>query len=66
MLTGEYTQGKKGMRVPPPLDPATPAVLFDSVVDDIKKPEKFVIFNDTQAYPKYLVTYKVLVDMTSK
>ncbi|XP_048249286.1 protein mono-ADP-ribosyltransferase PARP14-like [Haliotis rufescens] len=66
VLTGEYTLGKKGMRVPPPLDPATPAVLFDSVVDDIKKPEKFVIFNDTQAYPKYLVTYKVLVDMASK
>ncbi|XP_071091046.1 protein mono-ADP-ribosyltransferase PARP15-like isoform X2 [Haliotis cracherodii] len=66
VLTGEYTQGKKGMRVPPPLDPATQAVLFDSVVDDIKKPEKFVIFNDTQAYPKYLVTYKVLVDMASK
>ncbi|XP_046365110.2 protein mono-ADP-ribosyltransferase PARP14-like [Haliotis rufescens] len=66
VLTGEYTQGKKGMGVPPPLDPATPAFLFDSVVDDIKKPEKFVIFNYTQAYPKYLVTYKVLVDMASK
>ncbi|XP_071089495.1 protein mono-ADP-ribosyltransferase PARP14-like [Haliotis cracherodii] len=58
VLTGEYTLGKSGMRVPPPVDPATPAVIYDSVVENIHTPGMFVIFNDTQAYPKYLITYK--------
>lgn len=29
---------------------------YDSVTDDITKPSMFVIFNDTQAYPEYLIT----------
>lgn len=31
---------------------------YDSVTDDINKPTMFVIFNDTQAYPEYLITCK--------
>lgn len=31
-------------------------VQFDSAVDDCVDPKWFVIFNDTQAYPLYLVT----------
>ncbi|XP_067656965.1 protein mono-ADP-ribosyltransferase PARP14-like isoform X2 [Haliotis asinina] len=58
VLVGRYTQGKKGINVAPPIDPANPAVRFDSVVDDITNPQKYVIFRDAQAYPKYLVTYR--------
>ncbi|XP_046543349.1 protein mono-ADP-ribosyltransferase PARP14-like [Haliotis rubra] len=60
VLIGQYTQGKKGMKVPPPIDPAKSDVRFNSVVDDVENPQKFVIFNDTQAYPKYLVTCRVV------
>ncbi|RMC22812.1 hypothetical protein DUI87_00183 [Hirundo rustica rustica] len=31
-------------------------VLTGDVVDDPRRPDVFVIFNDTQAYPQYLVT----------
>ncbi|KAL3863204.1 hypothetical protein ACJMK2_004970 [Sinanodonta woodiana] len=57
VLTGKYAVGTQGMRVPPPLVPGRPE-LHDSVVDDINTPSVFVIFHDTQAYPKYLITFK--------
>ncbi|KAL5021467.1 hypothetical protein ScPMuIL_000622 [Solemya velum] len=57
VLTGEYTQGVKGMRVPPPKDPNNSNILYDSVVEKMNNPTEFVIFNDTQAYPQYLITF---------
>ncbi|KAL3863203.1 hypothetical protein ACJMK2_004969 [Sinanodonta woodiana] len=57
VLTGKYVQGKEKMRVPPPLADGRPE-LYDSVVDDINAPFVFVIFHVTQAYPKYLITFK--------
>ncbi|KAL3863199.1 hypothetical protein ACJMK2_004965 [Sinanodonta woodiana] len=57
VLTGKYALGKEKMRVPPPLVVGRPE-LHDSVVDDINTPFIFVIFHDTQAYPKYLITFK--------
>ncbi|XP_053874931.1 protein mono-ADP-ribosyltransferase PARP10 isoform X2 [Malaclemys terrapin pileata] len=55
-LTGDYTAGSRDMRAPP-LKEATEAPLrYDSVVDNPPKPAIFVIFNDTQAYPQYLIT----------
>ena len=51
--------GKQGMRVPPqkPSGAASHA-LYDSVVNNVQNPSMFIIFNDTQAYPDYLVTFK--------
>ncbi|KAK3094887.1 hypothetical protein FSP39_007507 [Pinctada imbricata] len=57
VLTGEYTRASNGMRVPPAKNPATPHILYDSVVDNPNVPGIFVIFNDTQAYPDYLITF---------
>ncbi|KAL5022027.1 hypothetical protein ScPMuIL_001182 [Solemya velum] len=54
VLTGEFTQGRQGMRVPPPKNQAALHILYDSVTDNISTPGMFIIFNDTQAYPEYL------------
>lgn len=61
VLTGEFCQGAQGMKVPPnkPNPGAgTTHILYDSVVDNVRNPGIFVIFNDTQAYPEYLITFQ--------
>ncbi|XP_041368690.1 protein mono-ADP-ribosyltransferase PARP15-like [Gigantopelta aegis] len=55
VITGEFIKGTAKSRVPPCIDSAKPEVLYDSVVDDSSNPTTFVIFNDTQAYPEYLI-----------
>ncbi|XP_074434164.1 protein mono-ADP-ribosyltransferase PARP10 isoform X2 [Larus michahellis] len=56
VLTGEFAAGGRGLRAPPLRDGAGPPRRYDSVVDDPRRPAIFVIFNDTQAYPQYLLT----------
>lgn len=58
VLTGEYTVGKGGMRVPPPKPGQQSHILYDSVVNDPNNLVMFIIFNDTQGYPSYLITFK--------
>lgn len=59
VLTGEFCLGAQGMKVPPNKPGAASAhILYDSVVDNVKNPGIFVIFNDTQAYPEYLITFQ--------
>lgn len=59
VLTGEYCQGAQGMKVPPNKPGAASThILYDSVVDNLRNPGIFVIFNDTQAYPEYLITFQ--------
>lgn len=58
VLTGEYTVGKGGMRVPPQKPGQQPHILYDSVVNDVGDMNSFVIFNDSQCYPAYLITVK--------
>ena len=58
VLTGKSTTGWKGLNVPP-INPKDPSERFDSVIDNMVKPSMFVIFHDTQAYPAYLITFKV-------
>ena len=60
VLTGDYKLGKKALRRPPLKDPTNAASdLYDSCVDSEDQPTIFVIFNDEQCYPSYLITYSV-------
>lgn len=57
VLTGEYTVGKENMRTPPIMENSGSVPRrYDSLVSSMKNPAIFVIFNDTQAYPEYLIT----------
>ncbi|KAF4108229.1 protein mono-ADP-ribosyltransferase PARP14-like [Onychostoma macrolepis] len=57
VLVGDYTQGKQGLPVPPAKSSSS-ADLFNSVTDNMNNPTMFVIFNDVQAYPEYLLTFQ--------
>ena len=60
VLTGDYKLGNKNLRRPPLKDPTNPASdLYDSCVDSENQPTIFVIFNDEQCYPLFLITYSV-------
>lgn len=58
VLVGKYCVGKQDMKVPPPKDPSSPEVLYDSVVDQTENPSIFVVFYDNQCYPEYHVTFE--------
>ena len=59
VLTGEYTLGTAGQKVPPLKDTSNgKEILYDSVVDNMISPEVFVVFNHYQCYPEYLIIYK--------
>ena len=59
VLTGEYTNGNGGMRIPPqkPSSGGT-HILYDCVVDNVQSPSMYIIFHDTQAYPEYMILFK--------
>ncbi|XP_052423134.1 protein mono-ADP-ribosyltransferase PARP14 [Carassius gibelio] len=57
VLVGDFTQGKQGLPVPPAKSSSS-ADLYNSVTDNMTKPTMFVIFNDVQAYPEYLITFQ--------
>ncbi|XP_074000837.1 protein mono-ADP-ribosyltransferase PARP10 [Numenius arquata] len=57
VLTGAFALGGRGLRAPPLREEgAGPPRRYDSLVDNPRNPNIFVIFNDTQAYPQYLIT----------
>lgn len=59
VLTGEFTVGNQSYIVPPKKPVAAGGTTsYDSVVDNVAAPCIFVIFNDTQAYPEYLITFR--------
>ena len=58
VLVGKYTTGDRGMRAPPPRDPSVSEDLYDSVVNDTDDPTIFVVFNDYQCYPDYIIYFK--------
>ena len=59
VLVGEYTKGKKGMKTPPTKDdPYNPGLCYDSVVDHRSDPSMYIIFQDNQCYPEYLLTMR--------
>ncbi|XP_074857419.1 protein mono-ADP-ribosyltransferase PARP14-like [Carettochelys insculpta] len=57
VLVGEYCVGNQGLITPPSKNSADPTDQFDSVTDNMTNPSMFVIFNDIQAYPDYLITF---------
>ena len=60
VLTGEYKLGGRDLRRPPLKDPSNPASdLYDSCVDNEQHPKIFVIFNDEQCYPLFLIKYRM-------
>ncbi|XP_044288832.1 protein mono-ADP-ribosyltransferase TIPARP [Varanus komodoensis] len=59
VLTGRYTVGNHSMRRPPPVNPASiTSDLYDSCVDNFFEPQIFVIFNDDQSYPYFVIQYE--------
>ena len=56
VITGQYTKGSQGMKVPPHIQGTTDC--HDSVVDDVKSPSMYVVFKDASVYPLYVLTYK--------
>ena len=67
VLTGIYTIGANGLKEPPERKSKLKksSVRYDSVADKLDKPEIFVIFHDTQAYPEYLITFERHAKKTS-
>ncbi|XP_042109872.1 protein mono-ADP-ribosyltransferase PARP10 isoform X5 [Ovis aries] len=58
VLTGDYGQGQRGLRAPPPRPAGHALLRYDSAVDCLHRPSIFVIFHDTQALPTHLITCK--------
>lgn len=58
VLTGEFIRGEEDFRRPPLKDPRILAGdLYDSCVNDEILPKIFVIFDNEQCYPSYLIKY---------
>ena len=57
VLVGSYTNGNKSLIRPPPKDPSNPHALYDSCCDNKNNPALFVVFENGQSYPEYLITY---------
>ncbi|KAF3853285.1 hypothetical protein F7725_013973 [Dissostichus mawsoni] len=57
VLVGDFTTGRPGMINPPIKSSSNTTDLYDSVADNSTNPTIFVIFNDIQAYPEYLITF---------
>ncbi|CAG2237179.1 PARP10_14_15 [Mytilus edulis] len=56
VLTGKYCKGDPNMRVLPQRGDGS-MLNFDSGVNDVNNPQEYVIFNDTQAYPEYCISF---------
>ncbi|NWV19113.1 PAR14 polymerase, partial [Origma solitaria] len=57
VLVGEYGPGIKGSITPASKDASNSVDLYDSSTDNVNQPTMFIIFNDIQAYPEYLITF---------
>ncbi|KAK6176232.1 hypothetical protein SNE40_014553 [Patella caerulea] len=58
VLVGKSCQGKKGMKRPPPMDEEKQDTFYDSAVDNDDEPRIFVLFDNSQIYVEYLITYR--------
>jgi len=59
VYVGRYTAGHRTYRKPPPLDSTQPfSATFDSCVNYTDEPTLFVVFDSSQCYPEYFITYR--------
>ncbi|KAG7320199.1 hypothetical protein KOW79_016052 [Hemibagrus wyckioides] len=56
VLVGQYTKGLSYYRRPPAKD--TAGNLYDSCVNDVHNPSIYVVFDRSQVYPEFLITYE--------
>ena len=49
---------KSSLRMPPPINPANPHDLYDSVRGYTAGSHVYMIYTNKQAYPAYLITYE--------
>ena len=58
VLVGAYTKGSTQDRRPPPKNPNKPFEdFYDTCVDSPSNPGIFVVFDNHQVYPEYIITY---------
>nr|XP_047928260.1 protein mono-ADP-ribosyltransferase PARP15-like isoform X1 [Anser cygnoides] len=57
VLVGECSQGTRGSITPAAKSASNSMDLFESSTDNGNNPSMFIIFNDIQAYPEYLITF---------
>lgn len=58
VIVGRYTRGKRIYRKPPPIDISVPyGKCYDSCVNYMDDPSLFVVFDNSQYYPEYLIHY---------
>ncbi|XP_070560663.1 protein mono-ADP-ribosyltransferase PARP12-like [Ptychodera flava] len=58
VLVGEFTKGHKELVKPPPKNANDPlGDLYDSCVNNVNNPSTYVIFESSQVYPEYIITY---------
>ena len=58
VVVGEYCRGQKDALTPQVRDPLSHS-LYDSTVDNVNRPGIYVTYHDAQAYPEYLIEFKV-------
>ncbi|XP_026516150.1 protein mono-ADP-ribosyltransferase TIPARP-like [Terrapene carolina triunguis] len=64
VLVGRSALGQPALRRPPPLDPGDPANdLYDSCVDSLSDPQIYVVFDNDQCYPYFLLQYRELEEV---
>ncbi|XP_051546598.1 protein mono-ADP-ribosyltransferase PARP12-like [Myxocyprinus asiaticus] len=65
VLVGDYTKGHSRYLRPPSKDGGD-TIFYDSCVNDICNPSKFVVFEKHQIYPEYLIEYKDAIQYYSE
>ncbi|MEE6460475.1 hypothetical protein FKM82_000981 [Ascaphus truei] len=64
VLVGRPALGSSSLRRPPPIHPGDPAShLYNSCVSRLNDPEIFVIFDNDQCYPYFIIKYQKMQDM---
>lgn len=59
VLVGDYTKGNPTLRRPPSkFSTSSCYEMYDSVCDKVKEPSVFVVFDNDQVYPDYIITYR--------